>query len=73
MSFGDCAVNPNPTAPQLAEIAVASARTAAIFGIEPRGGHALIIPQGLRARVRMSTRVIQATALAPKGRPGSAH
>ncbi len=36
LAFGDCAVNPNPTAQQLAEIAVASAHTAEIFGIEPR-------------------------------------
>jgi phosphate acetyltransferase len=34
--YGDCAVNPNPTAEELAEIAVASADTAAAFGIEPR-------------------------------------
>ncbi|PKN43166.1 MAG: phosphate acetyltransferase [Deltaproteobacteria bacterium HGW-Deltaproteobacteria-18] len=34
--FGDCAVNPNPTAPQLAEIAMNSAETARIFGVEPR-------------------------------------
>lgn len=34
--FGDCAVNPNPTAQQLAEIAVASADTAIQFGVEPR-------------------------------------
>lgn len=34
--FGDCAINPNPTAEQLAEIAVTSAKTAAVFGIEPR-------------------------------------
>lgn len=35
-AFGDCAVNPNPTADQLGEIAVVSARTAAQFGIDPR-------------------------------------
>lgn len=34
--YGDCAVNPNPTVEQLAEIAVSSADTAATFGIEPR-------------------------------------
>jgi phosphate acetyltransferase len=34
--FGDCAVNPNPTPEQVAEIAIASAATARQFGIEPR-------------------------------------
>lgn len=36
LAFGDCAVNPNPTPEQLAQIAVTSARTAKQFGIEPR-------------------------------------
>ncbi len=34
--FGDCAVNPNPTAGELAEIAISSADSSAKFGIEPR-------------------------------------
>lgn len=35
-AFGDCAVNPDPTPDQLAEIATVSAQTAAQFGIEPK-------------------------------------
>ena len=33
--YGDCAVNPNPSAEELADIALASADTAKAFGIEP--------------------------------------
>ena len=34
--YGDCAVVPDPTVEQLADIAISSAQTAAQFGIEPR-------------------------------------
>jgi phosphate acetyltransferase len=34
--YGDCAINPNPTAEQLAEIAISSANTSIAFGIEPK-------------------------------------
>ncbi|AWK10835.1 phosphate acetyltransferase [Streptomyces spongiicola] len=34
--YGDCAVNPDPDAEQLADIAVQSAATASRFGVEPR-------------------------------------
>lgn len=34
--FGDCAINPNPNAEQLAEIAISSAESSLAFGIEPK-------------------------------------
>ncbi|MDT5140400.1 MAG: phosphate acetyltransferase [Mycobacterium sp.] len=36
LAYGDCAIVPNPTPEQLADIAISSARTAAQFGIDPR-------------------------------------
>ncbi|UCM90571.1 phosphate acetyltransferase [Streptomyces marincola] len=36
LAYGDCAVNPDPDAAQLADIAIQSAATAAQFGVEPR-------------------------------------
>ena len=34
--YGDCAINPNPNAEELAEIALSSADTSQAFGIEPK-------------------------------------
>jgi len=34
--FGDCAINPNPTSEQLAEIAISSADSSKSFGIDPK-------------------------------------
>jgi len=34
--FGDCAVNPNPSSEQLADIAISSAESSTMFGIEPK-------------------------------------
>ncbi len=36
LAFGDCAINPDPTAEQLADIAITTSETARIFGIDPR-------------------------------------
>lgn len=34
--FGDCAINPNPSAEELAEIAISSAESSKSFGVEPK-------------------------------------
>ncbi len=36
LAYGDCAIVPDPTAEQLADIAISSSQTAAQFGIDPR-------------------------------------
>jgi phosphate acetyltransferase len=41
--FGDCAINPNPTAEQLAEIAISSADSSLAFGIEPKNSYAILL------------------------------
>ncbi len=61
--YGDCAVNPNPTARQLAEIALSSAETARIFGIEPRVAM-LSYSTGSSGKGEDVERIIEATAIA---------
>lgn len=53
--FADCAINLNPNAEQLAEIAIQSAETAKRSALN-RGGHAVLFHAGLRKRTRRRPR-----------------
>lgn len=67
--FADCAVNPNPTAEQLAEIAVVSARTArALVGFEPKVAMLSFSTKG-SAKHELVDKVIEATCLAKEKDP----
>jgi phosphate acetyltransferase len=66
--YGDCAVNPNPDAAQLAEIAISSADTARSLGIEPRVA-LLSYASGDSATGSEVDKVRQATEIARKQRP----
>jgi len=66
--YGDCAVVPKPTAEQLAEIAIASAETAQMFGIEPIVAM-LSYSTGESGQGEEVERVRKATQLAKERRP----
>ncbi|ADV50318.1 phosphate acetyltransferase [Cellulophaga algicola DSM 14237] len=66
--FGDCAINPNPTAEQLSEIAISSAATSAAFGIEPKVAM-LSYSSGASGTGEDVDRVRKATALIRTKRP----
>jgi phosphate acetyltransferase len=66
--YGDCAVNPRPNAEELADIALASADTARLFGIEPRVAM-LSYSTGASGSGEEVERVQKATALAQARRP----
>lgn len=66
--FGDCAVNPNPDSAALAEIAISSAQTAKIFGIEPRVAM-LSYSTGSSGKGEDVDRVIEATKIAKEKAP----
>jgi phosphate acetyltransferase len=69
MIFADCAVHPNPTAEELAEIAVATGRTAqAIAGFEPRIAMLSFSTKG-SAKHEMVDKVVKATELAQQMAP----
>ncbi len=64
MVFADCAVHPNPTAAELAEIAVETGRTTrAIAGFEPRIAMLTFSTMG-SAKHEMVDKVVEATRLA---------
>lgn len=66
--MGDCAVNPNPNADQLAEIAVSSAKSAAAFGIEPKIAM-LSYSSGSSGKGEEVEKVRQATEYVKKNHP----
>ncbi|TRX65901.1 phosphate acetyltransferase [uncultured Carboxylicivirga sp.] len=69
MVFADCAVHPNPTAEELAEIAVATGRTTkAIAGIEPKIAMLSFSTKG-SAKHEMVDKVATATKLAQEMAP----
>jgi phosphate acetyltransferase len=66
--FGDCAVNPNPNAQQLADIAINSALTAQKFGVEPRIAM-LSYSTGESGKGEAVDKIRQATTLVKQLRP----
>jgi phosphate acetyltransferase len=66
--YGDCAVNPDPNAAQLAEIGISSADTAATFGIEPCVAM-LSYSTGASGKGADVEKVREATILAREKRP----
>lgn len=67
--YGDCAVNPDPSAAELAEIALQSADSALAFGIEPRVAM-ISYSTGESGSGADVDKVREATRLAREARPG---
>ncbi|AQP53630.1 phosphate acetyltransferase [Vagococcus penaei] len=66
--FSDCAININPDAQALAEIAVESAKTAEIFGIDPKVALLSFSTKG-SAKSEEVTKVVEATRIAKELAP----
>lgn len=66
--FGDCAINPNPTAEELAEITISSAESSMAFGIEPKIAM-LSYSSGSSGKGEDVDRVRKATEIVKQKRP----
>jgi phosphate acetyltransferase len=66
--YGDCAINPDPSPEQLADIAISSADTAARFGVDPRVAMLSYSTGGSGFGVDVD-KVVTATALVRERRP----
>ena len=66
--FGDCAINPNPTAEELAEICISSAESSKAFGIEPKIAM-LSYSSGSSGKGEDVDRVREATEIVKQKRP----
>lgn len=66
--YGDCAINPKPTAQELADIAIQSAESAIAFGIEPRVAM-ISYSTGSSGTGDDVEKVTEATRLAKEARP----
>ncbi len=68
LAYGDCAINPDPDARELSEIAITSAETADMFGIDPRVAM-LSYSTGTSGKGKDVEKVREATAMVRDKRP----
>ena len=67
--FGDCAINPNPAAEDLAEFAIESAKAAEMFGITPRVAMLSFSTNG-SAKTDETAKIVKATQIAQEANSG---
>ncbi len=67
--FGDCAINPNPSASDLAEFAIESAKAAEMFGITPKVALLSFSTNG-SAKTEETLKVVEATKIAKEANSG---
>lgn len=66
--FGDCAINISPNSEELAEIAIATAETAKVFGLDPKVAMLSFSTKGSASSIE-TKKVSEATKLAQEARP----